>query len=638
MIENTLCGAMRQSRGARVVVGWLVAIALITSCGCATKIGTIEVGFQRAYEQINTNALLKDQFSAVSANVLHRYNIEELFEDAPLDALRFLQEKVKEDNRRDLLFAISELSYHIAEHEFDGRDPENVRGARKCYLSAAIHAYFFLFDEDRGDPPDPFDRIFRLACDLYNIGLARAMSGADDRLVIEGGARELPMGAIRLSIRQGAFPWGFERFEEILASDRLAIRGLSRRNRRAGLGVPFVAVEPGQGRVSFKRSMSGTFFLRMESKPEELGGDAFKGVLEFYSALEDKDIRVGDRLIPLESDTSVQIAYTLNQKILWDLGLREFFRGKSRLPKGLYLTTPYSPERVPVVFVHGTFSSPVWWAEMMNTLRADPALRRNCQFWFYFYDSGKPISFSAFDFREELTRKVQELDPDGGDAGLRRMVVIGHSQGGLMTKLTAMDTGDALVKKVTGKSLEELDLSQKSRETIRPYVIIEPLPFVRRVVFISTPHRGSFLAGKMVRRLVRGVISLPVDIVQEVGKMMSIIKKLELSGEFAELDMLSSLDSMSPKNRGLLAMAEIPLAPGIKGHSIIAVKDDEDPLQGDDGVVEYQSAHVDWVESELIVQSGHSCQGHPLTIEEVRRILLLHLAEGPGIISSDQQP
>jgi hypothetical protein len=43
-------------------------------------------------------------------------------------------------------------------------------------------------------------------------------------------------------------------------------------------------------------------------------------------------------------------------------------------------------------------------------------------------------------------------------------------------------------------------------------------------------------------------------------------------------------------------------------------------------VVKYTSAHVAGVESELVVRSGHSCQGNPVTIEEVRRILRVHLA------------
>ena len=44
-----------------------------------------------------------------------------------------------------------------------------------------------------------------------------------------------------------------------------------------------------------------------------------------------------------------------------------------------------------------------------------------------------------------------------------------------------------------------------------------------------------------------------------------------------------------------------------------------------DGVVTYQSASIDGVESELVIPfAGHSVQGLPVTVEEVRRILLEH--------------
>jgi hypothetical protein len=89
----------------------------------------------------------------------------------------------------------------------------------------------------------------------------------------------------------------------------------------------------------------------------------------------------------------------------------------------------------------------------------------------------------------------------------------------------------------------------------------------------------------------------------------------------------TSLDGMSPKNPGLLAMAEIPVVPEIKAHSIIPVCGQGDFRTGRDGVVSYQSAHVDNVESEFIVRSVHSCQNEPATIEEVRRILRQHLTE-----------
>ena len=44
-----------------------------------------------------------------------------------------------------------------------------------------------------------------------------------------------------------------------------------------------------------------------------------------------------------------------------------------------------------------------------------------------------------------------------------------------------------------------------------------------------------------------------------------------------------------------------------------------------DGIVPYESSHLDGAESEKIVHSGHSTQTKPQTILEVRRILHEHL-------------
>ena len=41
----------------------------------------------------------------------------------------------------------------------------------------------------------------------------------------------------------------------------------------------------------------------------------------------------------------------------------------------------------------------------------------------------------------------------------------------------------------------------------------------------------------------------------------------------------------------------------------------------------YSSSHLDGVASELIVRHGHSVQQNALAIQEIRRILLLHLKE-----------
>ena len=162
---------------------------------------------------------------------------------------------------------------------------------------------------------------------------------------------------------------------------------------------------------------------------------------------------------------------------------------------------------------------------------------------------------------------------------------------------------------------------------IRRYTVFEPLPFVKQVVFISTPHRGSYKATSFARTITRKFVSLPGTLVQHGSELSGLVEKLDIQGLHG---IPTSLDSMSPKNKYLLQLADIPTAPGVTSHSIIAVQGDGDYHQGKDGLVAYSSAHVDYAASEFIVRSFHSCQAQPPTIEEVRRILLEHLSALPG--------
>ncbi len=613
-------------------------IVLIILFGCGGAIGTRDVGFRKAYEQININAFLDESYSTTSKNVLQRYNMGQFFKEDPLKCLNELHRKIKSDNRRDLLFALAELNYFTAKYTLRDLDDSPLPENREYYLNAAIYAYFYLFDETRNKPANPYNRRYRLACDLYNIALAEAMTNTKGTLSLKAGVRKLPFGDIDLTLDAENFPVKMDYFEEIVAADRLDIFGLSKRNRDAGLGVAFIAVSKETKDLPIKRSSPGTLFMRIDGDISNLENGSMKGKLELFAPFDRTHVEIHGKPVPLESDLSAQLAYNLNQPVLWQLDITGFFMGKSPIPTGLYFVKPFNPKQIPVVFVHGTASSPVWWAEMANTLASDPILRKRCQFWFYFYDSGKAIGLSAHEFRETLTQKVAELDPNGRNHELHNMVIIGHSQGGLLTKLATTDTGEKIVRKVTGKGLQELDLTPEQRELIKNRAVFKALPFVKRVIFISTPHRGSFLAGDWARELVRRLVFLPVDIVKQTVILGKALATVQVPEEWRISENRTSIDSMSPKNPSLLALSEIPLAPGVKGHSIIAVEGEGELTELDDGVVEYKSAHVGYVDSEFIVKSGHSCQGHPLTIEEVRRILLLHLDTEKGSDTGTSAP
>jgi len=262
---------------------------------------------------------------------------------------------------------------------------------------------------------------------------------------------------------------------------------------------------------------------------------------------------------------------------------------------------------------------------LANDLLSDPRIRNNFEFWFFTYDTGNPIVYSAARLRQALRAAVQRFDPDGKDPAMHEMVLIGHSQGGLLAKMMVINSGTKFWDNISKVPLEQLKLSDKSRELLQESMFVEPLPFVRRVIFMCTPQHGSYQAGGRVIHWITRFMKLPGDVL-DVSKdaLQGNADKLKLA---ANTKIPTSIDNMTPTNPFVQTLATIPVAPQVAAHSIIAVKGEGPPENGNDGIVEYKSAHIDGVESELVVNSGHSAQSNPHTVEEVRRILLLQMNE-----------
>ncbi len=608
-----------------------VSLAAVLGSSCTAPIGADRVTTREAYAQVEANALRTGQPSADTVEILHRFALDRLAARQPDEAVRQLHQKALATGERDVLFALAELSFVAGDHIRRSLKPWDARDARDYYLGSAVYAWLFLYGEGASAPPGVYDRRFRAACDFYNYGLGLALTGRrNTNGVVElmNGPRRLPVGEIELRLKDSPLMARVGGFEQILLADQFRVRGLSLRNRAAGVGAPLICVNPPVEESGFRPSSPATLFLRGPATLAEIAASNSVCPLELYSPIEDASVIIGGARVPLETDLTTYRAYALNQSAIWALGRLQFLAPAERIRSRLMLNQPYDPSRIPVVFVHGTFSSPVTWAEMANTLTADPVLRQRYQIWSFVYGSGNPLVQSITEFRAALSDEMQRLDPQGTNAALHQMVIIGHSQGGLLTKSTVVDTGDRLWRVFSTNRLEDLKIPVADREKLHRTLFLEPLPFVKRVVFIATPHRGSYLSGSFARRLAARFVSLPGNLVSRSKDVFQVMGGSD-GGKFLQGRMPTSLDGMSPMNPGLLAMASIPVAPGITAHSIVAVDGDDQPPKGRDGVVEYISAHVDYAESELIVRSYHTCLDQPATIEEVRRILYQHLAQLP---------
>lgn len=610
----------------------LISAAWLTGCASQPPIGADRVTTQLAYAQVEEHALRDGKPSSDSISILHRFDLDKVAVDHPDQVVRRLHEMAVATGERKLLFALSEMSYVAGDRIRANVTPFETRDARQFYLGSAVYAYLYLFGEGREPRPDAYDRRFRAACDFYNLGLALGL--AEERITnavvrLPAGRRKLPVGEIELQVSPMDPTIAPDQFEQIVMADQFFVRGLSTRNRTAGVGAPLIMVGAFNPALGARRCSPATAFLRVTGSLADVHAGKVSGAVELHSVYGETAVMIGNERVPLEVDLTVHAAYSLNQTDVWSLGKLNFFAPSKHVQSQLVMLQPYSPGRIPLVLVPGTFASPIVWAEMINSLNADPVLRRRYQFWTFMYGTGNPVLLSAAELRSALTDTVKKLDPDGKDPALGQMLVMGHSQGGLLTKLIVTKTDDRLWRLFSNKPLSEMNVSDLERTQLQRLLFVEPLPFVKRVVFMSTPHHGSYLSTSLTRRLGRWLTVLPRQITALGRDALSQTGDSE-TAKFLQGRIPTSLDAMSPDNPGLLAIAEIPVAPGVKAHSIIPVVDPADFKNSADGVVKYQSAHVPYVESEFVVPGGHSCQNLPATIEEVKRILHEHLNQLPN--------
>jgi pimeloyl-ACP methyl ester carboxylesterase len=614
--------------GGRALCGLLAAGAACVLAGCGPPVGVSRVSPRDVSRDLTRSALNSSTPSEFSQNVLQRWDLDERFRRDPEAALDRLHQLVDEGRGRDTtLFALAELSFAHAD----------ATGKRDYYLLAAVTAWAFLFPDADGEPPDEFDPRLRIAADIYNRGLTRALASADGSVVdLRSGLYPLPFGQqVAVHMKPDALRWGDRELVEFVPVAELRVRGLRARHRRPGIGAPLAARAIATDTDAKRRDFLGpdartpvTALLRIDDARNQLALPVIHGSLEVYGMSDRRSVEIDGREVRLEVEPSAALAWTLSQSQKWRWERRGFFTGellRQELPTSLTFTQPFRPGLIPVVLVHGTLSSAGRWADMLNELENDGRVRDRYQFWFFHYSTGSPIPYSAMLLRDALTDVVAQLDPAGTDAALHQMVVIGHSQGGLLTKMLVIDPGTRIWDTISRRPLADLNVSNETRDILQRALFVHPLPFVRRVIFIATPHGGSSLTTGLIARTVSRFVTLPGSVLSAVGDLV------EGNSDAILLDPrrpdFGSVYNMRPGSRFLQALAATPIAPGISAHSIIPVTGAGPGPGATDGVVTYENARVGGVESELVIPfAGHSVQGHPLAIEEVRRILLEHAA------------
>jgi pimeloyl-ACP methyl ester carboxylesterase len=349
-------------------------------------------------------------------------------------------------------------------------------------------------------------------------------------------------------------------------------------------------------------------------------------VLELIDPTKQGQLRFNGQEFPLTADYSAAFARDFQDRQLQFnrlAGLLHFNKYADRI--GLNRVTSLDGSKEPCIFIHGIYSSPSTWDETINQLYQSPEIRERYELWNFGYPTGAPIPYMASEFRGSI-REMLEFRRRNG-ATDQKITIVGHSMGGLLTKVMTMSSGDEEWQQLFNVPIEDLEVSDQDREILRKMIYFEPIPEISTVIFCATPHGGSKLAENPGAKLISDLIEMPAQLAMLSAEIInqSSYALTPLGLELAR-DRTSSIDQLGSQVLSTVQFFDKPLNPAVRYYSIIGNRGDSGtpPEKRSDGVVRYESAHIEGVESELVV--NHSPHGVHRTqggINEIARILTL---------------
>jgi hypothetical protein len=459
--------------------------------------------------------------------------------------------------------------------------PESGAAARSIYNKAAADLTILLRSADQGS--------------LWNRPLTLSSGGTTYRL--------------RFAKKTRDGQWNPAYFTSFTPAEEVDLKTIDRRNRQDGVGGALVGVRKTEPLEAFSPRVGVT--APVTAALEFRGNEA---VLSLVNPTVKTKSRIAGKDRLLDADFSAPLAYYPQKN-----DLVEGFMGALRVAEhmnitGLYMLQPYDPDRIPLVFVHGLISTPRMWRNVINELETDPELRRRYQCMVFAYPTGNPPLYSALRLREELVKFY------GQHSATRDAVLVGHSMGGILSRVqvTSVDRNDW--DAIGEQKASAFFAKVKPGDLVDRSTCFTANPHVGRTIFICTPHRGSEMAVGTFGTLAMRLIALPLDITSTVTSAMGDSIGI-ITGDAKRMP--NSVTGLSPKNPTYQVLESQPLE--VPHHSIIGDRGKRDTPQSSDGVVQYWSSQMKAAASEKIVPGPHGSCELPETIDELRRILKLHL-------------
>ncbi len=397
-------------------------------------------------------------------------------------------------------FARSELALRAAQ-ALDGHEPVL---SRQYYLIAARESARLLFPDGKLIHIDPFDRKYRLASGFYSLAAGRyfLLLMSSGRYWTGDVTEATPAGTFNVTFDNDDSDLYAYFFNNYSLAWSYRITGLRNHYTRDGIGVAMVARRaPGKSFPLERYFPSGgyiapiTVYLRFDPDEPTLSPDPPSrrpervrvGLADTRLA---EYVCFGRQTLPVAADFTAPYAVQITRDHSRAAGRAALFGDNvpgTRL--GITINAPWDPAKIPLILIHGLASSAEIWRELTNDLLGSQELRGRYQIIHYTYATNETVLATAARFRRELGEFLATVKYD--PAVSPKLVLIGHSMGGLLAKSLAVDSGTKLWDSVFRVPAESLHADDDVRRTFEETLLLKPSPSVGLIVFMGTPQHGS---------------------------------------------------------------------------------------------------------------------------------------------------
>lgn len=333
-------------------------------------------------------------------------------------------------------------------------------------------------------------------------------------------------------------------------------------------------------------------------------------------------ITIGQREVPLATDFSAAYAALfdrtrINRLAVWNLiGGRQF-----ALRAGLYLLEDYDPAKTPVIMVHGLGRSPMVWARLTNLIDGSPELRARYQVWHVIYPTNTPVLLNRLNVQRMMNRAWRLLDPDGTAPASHDMVLIGHSMGGVISRLLVSDSGNIIWNAVFDVPASALQGSPADIAQVESLFRFRAYPGVTRAIFLASPHLGSPTADSFLGRLALRFVHAHAPELDALHRVTQDNREHEnplLAQDYLHkgLTSISTLRATQPVSHAAQALMPVP---GVRYYTFAGDLAGSDPPS--DGYVPLKSALIPGATSTTVVDSDHKLYLNEEVLAKILEIL-----------------